>query len=120
MRGDRVRVKSERSGRSGVPLLLDLGLLAAQVAQVVELGATHVTAGDELDVVDDRGVHREGALDADLEADLANREGLADAFAGAADDDPLEDLNTRARAFDDVHVHLDVVTGAEVGNVGTE
>ena len=51
---------------SAVALLLDLGLLATQVAQVIELGATNVAAGDDLDVVDHWGVHRKGALDADL------------------------------------------------------
>src|SRR3954469_26043880 len=90
-------------------LLLDLGLLAPQVAQVVQLRAAHVTAGDDLDVVDHRGVHREGALDADLEADLADREGLAHAVARAADDGALEDLDTGAAALDDVDVHLDGV-----------
>src|SRR5450759_4494012 len=59
------------SGRH-VALLLDLGSLTAQVAQVVQLGATHVTAGDDLDLLDDRAVQREGALDTDAEADLAN------------------------------------------------
>src|SRR6187200_2890342 len=103
-----------------VALLLDLRLLAAQLAQVVELGATHVTAGDELDVVDDRRVHREEALDAHLEAHLADRESLAHALAGACDDDALEDLDTRAAALDDVDVHLDGVTGAEVRNIGLE
>src|SRR3954447_15647374 len=100
----------------GVPLLLDLGGLAAQVAQVVQLGAAHVTTGDDLDVVDDRGVEREGALDTDAEGDLADREGLADAAAVATDDDALEDLDARAGALDDLHVDVDRVTGAEVGD----
>src|SRR3954454_19029674 len=37
--------------RGGVALLLDLRLLAAQLAQVVELGPAHVSAGHPLDVV---------------------------------------------------------------------
>src|SRR6188472_1150711 len=113
--------RSRRAGGcddgSAVALLLDLRLLAAELAQVVELRSADVTAGDDLDVVDDRGVHRELALDADLEADLADREGLANALALAADDDALEDLDTRARTFDDVDVHLDGVARAEVGDV---
>src|SRR3954447_1094209 len=64
------------AGRGGVALLLDLGLLAAQLAQIVELGTTDVAARDELDVVDDRRVHRERALDPDAEAHLADGEGL--------------------------------------------
>src|SRR6187402_1676201 len=106
--------------RGGLALLLDLGLLAAQFAQVVQLGPADIAAGDDLDVVDHRRVHGEGALHADLEADLADREGLAHALTGAADDDALEDLDAGAVAFDDVHVHLDGVTGTEVRNIGPE
>src|SRR3954453_1680892 len=50
------------AARRDLALLLDLGGLAAQVAKVVELRAPHVTAGDDLDLVDDRGVQREGPL----------------------------------------------------------
>ena len=64
---------------SVVATFLDLGGLAAQVAQVVELRAAHVTAGDDLDLLEDRAVQREGALDADAERDLADREGTPDA-----------------------------------------
>ena len=69
------------------------------------------------DLVDDRGVHREGPLDPDTERHLADREGLADTRAVAADDDALEDLDTGAVAFDDLDVHLDGVAGAEVRDV---
>src|SRR5690606_870344 len=109
-----------RSDESAFALLLDLGLLTAKVAQVVELGAADVTARHDLDVVDDGRVHREGTLHADLEAHLANRERLAHTLALAADDDALEDLDTRAVALDDVDVHLDGVTGAELRDVGAE
>ena len=68
-----------RCAGSGLATFLDLGGLAAQVAQVVELRAPHVTAGDDLDLVEDRRVQREGALDADAEGDLADGEGPADA-----------------------------------------
>src|SRR5215218_2999734 len=56
------------SARDGVALLLDLGGLAAQLAEVVQLRAADVTAGDDLDLLDDRGVYREGALHAHAEA----------------------------------------------------
>ncbi len=39
---------------SELPLLLDLGTLTDAVAEVVELGPTDVTAGPDLDAVDDR------------------------------------------------------------------
>ena len=68
-------------------------------------------------LADDRRVDREGALDADAEADLADGEGLADAVALAADDDALEDLDALAGALDHPDVHLEGVAGREVGDV---
>src|SRR5688500_1432123 len=108
------------SRSSVVALLLDLGGLAAQLAQVVQLGAADVTAGDELDLLEDRAVHREGALDADGEGDLADREGLAHARALAADDDALELLDTGAVALDDANVDVHGVAGAEGRDVGAQ
>src|SRR5690606_20114395 len=104
-------------GSGVVALLLDAGLLAREVAQVVQLRAAHIAAGDDLDLVDGRGVHGEHALHADAEGDLADAEGLAHAVALTADDVALEDLDTGAVALDDLHVHLDVVAGAEGGHV---
>src|ERR687893_3120386 len=101
-----------------LPQLLDLGLLAPQLAQVVELGATHVTAGHDLDPVERRAVDRVRPLDTDAEADLPDLEGLAQPAALAADHDALEDLDAGAVTLDDPGVHLDGVTGAEGGNVG--
>src|SRR5215213_8046515 len=95
------------AGDGGLALLLDLRGLAAQVAQVVQLGAADVAAADDLDLVQDRRMHREGALDADAETDLADGERLADALALAADDGALEDLDARAVALDDLHVNLE-------------
>src|SRR3954467_12381472 len=94
--------RSDRAGLAGdrVPLLLDLGGLAAQVTQVVELGPPDVAAGHHLDLLDDRGVHREGALHADAEAHLADREGLLQATALPADGHTLEDLHPGPVAFD--------------------
>ena len=66
-----------RCASRSVALLLDLRGLPDPVAQVVELGPAHVAAGDDLDLGQDRRVHREGALDADAEAHLADGEGLA-------------------------------------------
>src|SRR5664279_2678746 len=114
---DRVRPVSAReenssgspgsSRRNRVALLLDLGSLAAQRAQVVELGPTHVTSGHDLDPVDNRGVNREGPLDADPEAHLSYRERLPNAAAGTADHDALEDLNAGARSLNHLDVNLE-------------
>ncbi len=65
-------------------------------------------------------MHREGALDADPEADLADREGLADSITLAADDGPLEQLDTLAGALHHAHVHLEGVARGEIGNVVPE
>ena len=60
-RGPRVAQPARSTVRSvGVALFLDLGCLAAQPAQVVELGPADVAAAVDLDLVDDRAVHREG------------------------------------------------------------
>src|SRR5690242_4089734 len=110
-----------RAGRSAdllLPLLLDLRGLAAEVTEVVELGAADGTTGDDLDAVDAGAVDRVGPLDADAEADLADREGLAEARPLATDHDALEDLDPGAATLDDPGVDLERVAGAEVGDVG--
>src|SRR5690606_2195454 len=101
-------------------LLANLCLLAAKVAQVVELCATNVTTGDDLNAVKHRAVYREGTLDANLEADLANGEGFANACTGAANNHALEDLNTRTGTLGDVYVHLYGVTGEKLWDVATQ
>src|SRR5690606_22363404 len=86
--------------------------------QVVQLCTANVATADHLDLVDGRRVHRKLTLDADLEADLANSEGFANALAVAGKNDTLKHLHTRTVALDDVHVHLHRVTGTKIRNVG--
>ncbi|GAB3848042.1 hypothetical protein GCM10029963_30440 [Micromonospora andamanensis] len=93
IRAARAAWRSATSARLLLAQLLDLGLLAAQLTQVVELGATDVTPDHDLDPVDRRAVDRVGPLDADAEAELADGEGLAQPSTLAADDDALEDLD---------------------------
>src|SRR5690606_27040644 len=88
-------------------------LLAAQLAQVVEARATHVAAALDLDLLDDRRVHREDALDADAVGDLAHREALRGAPAAAADDHALEYLDALLVALLHPHVDAHGVAGAE-------
>src|SRR5207245_9112833 len=89
----------------GIVLLLgDARLLAAQTAQVIELGAAHLAAAHDLDRVDHRRIEREHALDALAIGDLAHREALVDAAAGARDAHAVIRLHARALALD----HLDV------------
>src|SRR5699024_3923895 len=85
--------------------------------EVVQLRAADVATRGDLDLVDDGGVHREGALHADAEGGLADGEGLPDATAVAADDDALEDLDAGAAPLDDLDVHLDGVDRPDVGHV---
>src|SRR3954466_6920629 len=97
--------------------LLDLGGLPTEVAQVVQLGPADVAAGHDLDLLEDRRVERERPLDTHAEGDLADREGAADAGALHPDHHALEDLDAGARAFGDLDVDLDGVSGPEVGEV---
>src|SRR4029079_3039980 len=93
--------RARRAGRRrGLALLLDLRGLAAQITEVVELGAADVAAGGDLDAVDVRRVHGERALDAHAERHLADGEGLARARAVPTDHDTLEHLDAGPAAFD--------------------
>src|ERR1700736_5533821 len=91
-------------GRRPLGLLDDAGRLAAQAAQVIELGAAHLAAAHHLDRIDHRRIEREHALDALAVGDLAHGEVLVEARAGAADADALIGLHAAALALD----HLDV------------
>src|SRR3954451_1272564 len=102
--------------RTGVAALAHPRALADAAAQVVELGAPDVTAGRDLDPLDLRRVQRERALDAHAEGLLADREGLAHAFALALDHHALEDLRAPPRALDDLEVDLDTVPGLKAGD----
>src|SRR5882762_1740248 len=90
----------------GLDVLGDAARLAAQIAQVIELGAAYDAFADDLDLPDARAVEREHALDALAEADLAHRERGVHAGILAGDAQALIDLKTLAVAF----LHLDVHT----------
>jgi hypothetical protein len=62
-------------------------------------------------------VNWESTLNTNLEGDLTNGEGLANAVARATDYYALENLNTAAVTFDDVYVNLHVVSNAESWDV---
>jgi hypothetical protein len=109
-----------RKELSVVAEFLDLRLLTAQLAEVVQLGTTNVTARDQLDLLENWGVYWEGTLNAYLEGNLANGEGLADTVARATDYCALENLNTAAVTFNDVYVNLYGVTNAELWDVITQ
>ena len=100
--------------------LLDLGSLAVQLAQIVELGAANVASGDDGYRFNGGRVQRERALHAHAEGYFADQEALADAGAGTAQNHALEGLGAGAVAFDHSHVDPNGVAGAEVGNVLAE
>src|SRR5438067_6517739 len=109
------------SGRGRrLTLLLDLRCLTTEIPKVVQLGAPDITAGDDLYLGDVRGMHRKGALHTHTERHLAHGERLPRSRALPADDRTLEDLYPLARPLDDADVHLERVTGPEVGDVGPQ
>src|SRR5476651_1570013 len=88
----------------GVGVLGDTARLAAQVAQVIELGAAYDALTDDLDFPDAGTIEREHALHAFAEADLAHRERGVHARVLAGDAQAFVDLKPLAVAF----LHLDV------------
>src|SRR6202008_778308 len=94
----------------------DAGRLAAPSAQVIQLGAPHLAATDDLDRVDHRRIERKHALDALAVRDLAHREVLVEAVAGAADAHALVGLHARALALDHLDVDDQGVARTELGD----
>src|SRR4051794_19938884 len=94
--------------------LADTRALAAQLAQVVELGATDVALANQLNAVDAGAVEREYALDAFAVADLADGEAGVHAGVPAGDANALIGLDALARAFDDLHVDAQRITGRKL------
>src|ERR1700729_3960683 len=101
---------------SGVATLAHAGTLADAVAQVVELGPSHIAAGGHLDALDLGGVHGEHALDPYAKRLLAHREGLASSMALTLDDHTLEHLDTATGTLDDLEVDAHAIAWPEVGD----
>ena len=88
----------------------DTSRLAATIAQVVQLGATDLTAANDVDAFDQRRVNREYALDAFAVGDLANGEALVDAAARTSDADAFIGLHAGTGTFCHAHVDAERVT----------
>lgn len=97
--------------------LLDAGSLAAQVAHVVQLRATYVTLADDLNLLQVRGVYREGTLNTDTEGNLADRERLTDAVTLTTNDEASEDLGTGNRTLDNLDVYVEGIARTEVRDI---
>src|SRR5690606_28675163 len=91
--------------RSAAPALLHARRLAPELTQEVELRTAHAGRPHDFDLLDDRRVQREDALDPLPERDLAHGERRTRAATMLADDDPLEDLDALLVTFADLHVH---------------
>src|SRR5579883_247862 len=97
----------------GLDVLGDAARLAAQVAQVIELGAAHDAFTDDLDFPDVRAVEREHALDALVERDLAHGERGVHAGILAGDALAFVDLDALAVAFLHLEVHPERIARLE-------
>ena len=112
-------MKQERGPEGPLPKhqfgkdFLDLGSLAHLVAQVVQLGTTDLAVTHDLDLLDLGGVHGEGTLNANAEADLADGEGLAAGMAVTTNNVALDAL---AVTLGNAIVHLDRVADVERGD----
>lgn len=100
--------------------ILDLGSLALQTAQVIELRTAHLTTTDDLHMVNAGRMQRERALYADAVADAANREGFAAGAVTAGNYSAFKRLKTFAVTFNNLNVHTHGVANVEFGPIGTE
>ena len=92
------------------------GGLALQAAQVIQLGPAHLARAHHVDVIDHLRMDREDALHSLAEADLANRDGLAQAGIVAGDQRSFESLEALFVAFLDLDVDPQGVAGPELGD----
>src|SRR5215510_12356261 len=89
-------------GASGALRFGNACLLAAQSAEIIELGAAHFAAAHEFDRVDHRRVEREHALHAFSIGDFADGEVLVQSTARAANANALIGLDAALVAFDNL------------------
>ncbi len=96
-------------------LLGDAGFLTREAAEIVELGATHLTNLVDGDAVDVRACDGEDALYAYGAAHLANRETLLVAVTADLDDYAAVQLDTLLVTLDNLVSYSDGVTSLELG-----
>src|SRR5256885_15626801 len=83
--------------------------LAAALAQVVQLGTTHITATLDFDAGDQGRVGLERTLHAFTAGDLAHGEAAVQATVALGDHHAFVSLHALAAAFDHVHAHDDEI-----------
>src|SRR6202158_2825492 len=94
-------------------LFLDARGFAGEIAQVVQLRASHTAAALDRDLGDARSVDREGALHTLAVRYLAHRKRRVEAAIAARDDHAFIGLNALAIAFDPLDLHHDRIAGLE-------
>src|SRR5580658_2248189 len=93
------------------------GCLAAQSADIEQLGAPHLVAADLLNLVDNLGVEREDALDARAEAHFADGKRALGAVVDG-DHQALEGLKALFVAFLDLYLDTNLVAGHKRRQIG--
>src|SRR6478609_321179 len=109
--------EGQRGTCSALALLPDARGLAAQRAQVVELGPADPASAHHLHRGDSRAVNREEPLDPDTGRDLPDGEILADPAAPLGDDQALEGLQPLLIALADADHDPDGISRLECRNV---
>ena len=103
-----------RSRSVRTSLLLDSGLLAGELAQIIQLGATHLTDLVHCDAVDVRRLNRENSLNTYSAGHLANGETLLVAVSADLDDNAAIRLHALFVTLDNAVCHGHCVTGLEL------
>src|SRR5690349_3951760 len=101
-------------------LFFDTSRLARTLTQVVQLGATHVTAAFHFDRSDQRRIQLERTLNTFTRRDLTNDEVRVQAAVTTRNDDAFVCLGALAVAFDDVDADDDGVARCEIRNGAAE
>ena len=99
---------------SAIEALLDPGGFAHPLAQIEELGATHLAAALHLDGGHLGAVNQEHPLNANALEDAAHGDGFVHAAVALGDHDALVGLNALLVALTDAHAHLHEIGRAHV------
>ena len=97
-------------------LFLDLGALSCSASEVVELCTAHLTATDNVNLLNIRRVYGEGLLYADTVGYSSYGEGLGNSASLDGDDSSFEHLNTLFVSFLDSVVNSYGITDVELGH----
>ena len=96
-------------------LLADASLLAGEIAEIVELGTTHLTNLVHFDALDSGRFEGEDTLNTNGTRHLANGETLLLAVTGNLDDYATVELDALLRSFDNLVSYGDGVASLEGG-----